>query len=135
MIITRRDASMGATAAAVAIGAAAAPRTVKAALADDPVITSAWQLRAASAAWLSAEDAFEAACHRVGIDERGYDGPVSWWTHRTDLVAGAQVTFERRPRRCGNARAGSGAGSLAPTVDRVWLTEGNVAHANFVSAR
>ena len=104
MIITRRDAPMGATAAAVVIGAAAAPRTVKAALADDPVITSALQLRAASAAWLSAEDAFEAACHRVGIDERGYDGLVAVDTSDGPYCWGA--TDIREAAEEGRQRAG-----------------------------
>ncbi len=76
MNITRRDALMGATAAAVVTGAATAPRTIEAALADDPVIPLARQLRAASVAWLSAEDAFEDASKRVGFDEFYYDGVV-----------------------------------------------------------
>ncbi len=41
MNITRRDALMGATAAAVVTGAATAPLTIEAALADDPVIPPA----------------------------------------------------------------------------------------------
>ncbi len=76
MNITRRDALMGATAAAVVTGAATTPRTMKAAPADDPVITLARRLRAASAAWLAAEEAFEDACHRVGFDVCDHEGLV-----------------------------------------------------------
>ncbi len=76
MNITRRDALMGATAAAVVTGAATAPLTIEAALADDPVIPLARQLRVATDAWSSAIDAFEDACHRVGFDEFYYDGVV-----------------------------------------------------------
>ncbi len=87
MNITRRDALLGASAAAVVTGAATAPVTIEAALADDPVITFARQLRAASDAWLSAEEAFEDACHRAGFDvcyHEGLvpvetsDGPCTW---------------------------------------------------------
>ncbi len=77
MNITRRHALLGATAAAVVTGAATAPLTIKAAPAVDPVIALARRLRAASAAWLSAKDAFEDACHRVGFDVWDYDGPVA----------------------------------------------------------
>ncbi len=81
MNITRRDALMGAAAAAVVTGAATAPLTmkapgIKAALADDPVIPLARQLRAATDAWSSASDAFEDACNRVGFDACYYDGLV-----------------------------------------------------------
>ena len=49
---------------------------VKAALAGDPVIGLAQQLRAASKAWDSATDAFEDAAHRVGFNECYYNGAV-----------------------------------------------------------
>ncbi len=75
MNITRRDALMGATAAAVVAGTAA-PRTIKAALAGDPVSALARRLRTASEAWASAEDTFENACHHVGFDVCAYDGLV-----------------------------------------------------------
>ena len=76
MNITRRDALKGASAAAVVTGAATAPLTIEAALTDDPVIPLARQLRAASVAWLSAEDAFEDASNRAGFDKFYYDGLV-----------------------------------------------------------
>ncbi len=76
MNITRRDALLGATAAAVVTGAATAPLTIEAAPADDPVIPLAQQLRAATDAWSSASDAFEDACNRVGFDECYYDGLI-----------------------------------------------------------
>ncbi len=81
MKISRRDALIGATAAAVVTGAATAPLTmkapgVKAALADDPVIPLARQLRAATEAWSSSIDAFEDDANRVGFDECYYDGLV-----------------------------------------------------------
>ena len=76
MNITRRDALMGATAATVVTGTATAPRTIKSALAGDPVIALARRLRAASEAWASAEDTFEDACHHVGFDVGAYDGLV-----------------------------------------------------------
>ncbi len=75
MNITRRDALMGATAAAVVTGTAAAPLTIEAAPADDPVIPLARQLRVATDAWSSATDAFEDASNRAGFDECYYDGP------------------------------------------------------------
>ncbi len=76
MNITRRDALMGATAAAVVTGAATAPLTSEAAPADDPVIPLAQQLRAATDAWSSSIDAFEDAANRVGFDECYYDGLI-----------------------------------------------------------
>ena len=87
MNITRRDALLGASAAAVVTGTATAPVTIAAALAGDPVIPLTQQLRAASAAWLSAEDTFEAACHRAEFDVCYHgglvpvetsDGPCTW---------------------------------------------------------
>ena len=72
MNITRRDALLGATAAAVTVGA-----PIAAPLANDPVIDLAQQLRAASMAWFSAIDAFEDAALRVGYNERYYEGPIS----------------------------------------------------------
>ena len=66
MHITRRDALLGATAAAVVTGAVAAPG-VKAALAGDPVIGLSRQLRAVWEAWMSAQDVYEEAAHRVGL--------------------------------------------------------------------
>ncbi len=76
MNITRRDALMGAAAAAVVTGAATAPLTITAAPADDPVIPLARQLRVATDAWSSATDAFEDASNRAGFDEGYYDGLV-----------------------------------------------------------
>ena len=76
MNITRRDALVGATAAAVVTGAATAPLTIKAALADEPVIPLARQLGAVRDAWSSAIDAFEDASNRVGFDECYYDGLI-----------------------------------------------------------
>ena len=72
--ITRRDALMGATAVAAVTAVTAAPLALKAAgieaaLADDPVIPLARQLRVASDAWFSAIDAFEDASNRVGFDD------------------------------------------------------------------
>ena len=69
MQISRRDALMGATAAAVVTGAITAPLAIKSAgvqavLAGDPVVALVAQLRAATKAWYAAEDAFEEAAHR-----------------------------------------------------------------------
>ena len=82
MSISRRDALLGATAAAVVTGATTAPLAMKAAgvktaLAGDPVIGLSEQLRAASEAWFSAIDAFEEATNRVGINDSYYSGLVS----------------------------------------------------------
>ena len=76
MSISRRDALLGATAAAVVTGAAVAPLAmkaagVKAALAGDPVIDLARQLNAVWKAWMSAQNAYEEACHRVGYNTFG----------------------------------------------------------------
>ncbi len=70
--ITRRDALLGATAAAVVTGAIRAPlahkaASVKAALAGDPVIGLAAELNTTREAWDDAGDAYEAIAH-----ERGY---------------------------------------------------------------
>ncbi len=94
MNITRRDALMGASAAAVVTGAATAPRTIQAALAGDPVIPLARRLRAASAAWLSAEDAFEDACHRVGFDICYHEGLVPMETSDGPSTWGADEIWE-----------------------------------------
>ena len=64
---------MGATAAAVVTGAALAPLAikaagVKAALAGDPVIGLADRLRAVWKAWMSAQNVYEEAVHRVGYN-------------------------------------------------------------------
>jgi len=77
MSISRRNALLGATAAAVVTGAAVAPLAMKAALAGDPVIGLSDQLRAASKAWFSATDTFEDATHRVNINDSYYSGLVS----------------------------------------------------------
>ena len=82
MSISRRDALMGATAAAAVTGLIVAPLAmkaagVKAALAGDPVIGLSDQLRAASEAWFSAIDTFEEATNRVGINDSYYSGLVS----------------------------------------------------------
>ena len=73
MSISRRDALLGATAAAVVTGAATAPLAmkaagVKAALAGDPVIGLSEQLRAVWKAWMSAQNVYEEACHGVGLN-------------------------------------------------------------------
>jgi len=68
MSISRRDALLGATAAAVVTGAATAPLAIKAALAGDPVIALAGQLKAAYQVQVEADDAYEAAAHRVGYN-------------------------------------------------------------------
>ncbi len=99
MNITRRDALMGATAAAVVTGTIATPSAtiaagVEAAPGDDPgsdpIFGLARQLRAASDAWMTASDAFEEAAQRVGFDERcciglvtveTSDGPCCWGAH------------------------------------------------------
>ena len=82
MSISRRDALMGATAAAAVTGLIVAPLAmkaagVKAALAGDPVIGLSDQLRAASEAWFSAIDTFEEATNRVRINDSYYSGLVS----------------------------------------------------------
>ena len=71
MNITRRDALMGATAAAVVTGAIAAPLAikaagVKAALAGDPVIGLAAQVKAAYRASVEADDIYEDVAHDAG---------------------------------------------------------------------
>lgn len=76
MQISRRDALLGATAAAVVTGATTAPLAMKAALAGDPVIGLSEELRAASEAWFSAIDAFEDASHDVGFNICYDDGLV-----------------------------------------------------------
>ncbi len=78
MQISRRDALMGATAAAVVTGAIAGPLAikaagVKAAMAGDPVIDLAQQLSAASDAWFAAIDVYEEAYHRVGYNWAYWD--------------------------------------------------------------
>ena len=72
MSISRRDALLGATAAAVVTGLTTAPLAMKAAgvktaLAGDPVIDLARQLNAVWKAWMSAQDVYEEAAHRVGL--------------------------------------------------------------------
>ena len=62
--VTRRGAMLGAT-AAVAVATVAAPTS---ALAGEPVIEVAHELRAASQAWFDAIDAFDEATHRVGCN-------------------------------------------------------------------
>ena len=73
MSISRRDALLGATAAAAVTGLTAAPLVmkapgVKAALAGDPVIDLAAQVEAAYQVQVEADDAYEAAAHRVGYN-------------------------------------------------------------------
>ncbi len=93
MSISRRDALLGATAAAVVTGATAAPIAinaagVKAALSGEPVVALSQQLRAASEVWNSAIDAFEEAAHRagcsclVGQEVRQELGIESLWQER-----------------------------------------------------
>ena len=81
MNITRRDALLGATAAAAVTGLTVAPLAIKAAgvkaalaLAGDPVIGLSDQLRAVWKAWMSAQDVYEEACHRVGYTTFGIGG-------------------------------------------------------------
>ena len=82
MNITRRDALRGATAAVVVTGAIAAPLAIKVALAGDPVIELAAQVKAAYRASVEADDAYEAAA-----DEERYFcrpltialGQMTWW--------------------------------------------------------
>ena len=71
MNITRRDALLGATAAAAVTGLTVAPLAikaagVKAALAGDPVIALAGQLKAAYRAMIEASDTYEAVAHEAG---------------------------------------------------------------------
>ncbi len=94
MNITRRDALMGASAVAVVTGTATAPRTIAAALVDDPVIVLARQLRAASVAWLSADEAFEDACRRVGFAVCDHEGPVPVETSDGPCTWGADEIWE-----------------------------------------
>ena len=73
MQISRRDALMGATAAAVVTGATVAPLAVqsagvKAALAADPAVDLSRQLRAVCKAWWDAGNAFEEAAHSAGYN-------------------------------------------------------------------
>ncbi len=82
MSISRRDALLGATAAAVVTGAITAPLAIKAAgaktaLAGDPVIDLAQQLRAASDGWFAAIDAYEDAAGRAGFNICYDDGLVT----------------------------------------------------------
>ena len=82
MNITRRDALLGATAAAaISSAATTAPPKIKAAgvksaLAGEPVIGLAQQLRAASKAWDTAEHTFAEATRRVGFIESSCNGLV-----------------------------------------------------------
>ncbi len=59
---------MGATAAEVITGAGAAPLAIKAALAGDPVVVLAAQVKAAYRASIEADDAYEAAAHEAGYN-------------------------------------------------------------------
>ncbi len=106
MNITRRDALMGASAAAVVTGTDRAPITVAAALAGDPVIPLAQQLRAASTACLSAVEDFEAACHRAGFDVCDHeglvpvetsDGPCTWGAN--EIREAAEIARRQRAGR------------------------------------
>ncbi len=79
MQISRRDALMGATAAAVVTGATTAPLAikaagVKAALGGDPAFVLSQQLRAAWRAWLAAMTAFD-GIKDCGIPTCGKGGP------------------------------------------------------------
>lgn len=92
MQISRRDALLGATAAAAVTGLTVIPVAhkaagVRAALAGDPVIDLSAQLNAAREAWDSVGDAFEEASHRVGlsicdgnglVEVESSDGPCTW---------------------------------------------------------
>ena len=116
MNITRRDARTGATAAAVVTGAAAAPLTIEAALADDPVIPLARQLRVATDAWSSAIDAFAEAANRVGFDACYYDGVVPVETSDGRRTWGASEIREA-------AEAGRNHDSLTPEQRDAALAE------------
>ena len=79
MQITRRDALLGATAAAVTTAAVTAPLAiksagVKAALVGDPAVDLGQQLRAAWQTWLSAMAAFD-EIEDCGIPTCGKGGP------------------------------------------------------------
>ncbi len=109
MDITRRNALLGATAAAVVTGATTAPLAikaagVKAALAVEPVVGLGQQLRTAIDAWSSAEDAFEDASRRVGFNDRYYSGLVTVETSDGPCCWGASeirqaVEDGRQPHR------------------------------------
>ncbi len=71
MNITRRDALLGATAAAAVTGLTAAPLAfkatgVKAALAGDPVVGLAAQVKVAYRAHVEADDTYEDVAHDAG---------------------------------------------------------------------
>ena len=90
MNITRRDALLGATAAAAVTGLTAVPLAikavgVKAALAGDPVIGLAAQVKAAYRTWIEADNAYEAVAH-----EAGYNIMADW-----EVTTGTTTNGER----------------------------------------
>ena len=76
MQISRRDALIGASAAAAVAGVPGVT------LARDPVIGLSRQLRASRKAWFDAMDVFEEAEHRVGYNDMMFDGFVAVETSR-----------------------------------------------------
>ena len=67
MQISRRDALVGVSAAAVVAGV---PGAVQGTI-QDPVIDLVRDLHAARKAWCSADDTFGEACHRAGVNMIG----------------------------------------------------------------
>ena len=95
MQISRRDAMLGATAAAVVTGAATAPLAikatgVKAALVGDPVVALATQVKAAYRASIDADDAYEAAA-----DQAGYNICADWEATTVTTTKGEQYHWGR----------------------------------------
>ena len=95
MDITRRDALLGATAAAVVTGAITIPlaikaTSVKAALAGDPVIDLAAQVKAAYRAHVEAHDTYEDVAH-----DAGYNICADWATTIGTTVHGEQYSWDR----------------------------------------
>ncbi len=93
MQISRRDALLGATAAAVVTTAATVPVAIRAAgvkavLAGDPAIGLSDQLRATWTAWCSAMNAHEDACHRAGFNT--LEG------HKADRALGIEPLWQER---------------------------------------
>ncbi len=100
MNITRRDALLGATAAAAITSAttmaplASEVAGARAAPQGEPVIGLARQLRAASKAWESAEHNFGEAARRVGFDECSFLGLVAVETSEGSRCCNAEEIRE-----------------------------------------
>ena len=108
MSISRRDALLGATAAAVVTGATAAPLAIKAALAGDPVIDLAAQVKAAYQASLDADNIYEEVAHDAGwsvcndfcwTTVTTTTGQRYTWGRETILEAAARAEQEHERRR------------------------------------